>query len=485
MTTASPESLRALELAPRMAPSDALFWYAESALPTLRPIIGGLFVLDRVPDPERADRGWDVALALLPRLRQRVVEAPLHLGPPEWVEDAHFDRAYHVRRISLPAPGTHRQLLDLISAVLATPLDHERPLWEAYAIEGLEGGRAALFLKLHHALVDGVGALAILKALTRSHRDAPHPTVAPRRPARRRADRGILARTLDLAWDNARASSGLAWRAATAPLRIARRPVESAEWAWRTARGVRGVLAELGTPKIEDPLARGGSGLSRRLDTLELPLERLRKIKAPLGATLNDLVLTALAGTLGAYYRERRVRVSELSCMVPMNLRGRDERDTLGNRVGTFQIMLPLRESRPERRLARIARQTGDAKRDRRGAAAPFLAQPLGLLPGLAFRWLAREALSRVNVCCTNVPGPAERRYLAGATVDGLFPFVSVVEGMPLAVALLSYAGRLEIGIDTDPEAIPDAHRIAELFEQSLDELEALAQASGRQRREP
>lgn len=167
--------LRPVRPAARMTSTDALFWYAESALPTLRPIIGGLFVLDRAPDWGRAEGAWDAAFALLPRLRERVVEVPLHLGLPEWVEDSHFDRSYHLRRLALPEPGRLRQLLDLVATLLATPLDHERPLWEAYWIDRLEGGRAALFLKLHHCLVDGVGAVAILNALTQRHRDAEPP----------------------------------------------------------------------------------------------------------------------------------------------------------------------------------------------------------------------------------------------------------------------------------------------------------------------
>jgi WS/DGAT/MGAT family acyltransferase len=233
------------------------------------------------------------------------------------------------------------------------------------------------------------------------------------------------------------------------------------------------MLDDLGQPPVRDPLAVPGSGLSRRLDVAELPLERLRKIKGQLGVTLNDLVLAALAGALHAYHRERRVRADVLSCMVPMNLRGRDERDALGNRVGMFRIALPVGEGNPASRLAAIAEQTRAAKADRRGAAAPLLVEALALVPGPALRWIARRSLGRVNVACTNVPGVAEPRWMAGARVASIFPFASVVEGTPLVIALLSYADRMEVGIDTDPEAIPDPERIGTLFAAALDELEA------------
>jgi WS/DGAT/MGAT family acyltransferase len=218
-----------------------------------------------------------------------------------------------------------------------------------------------------------------------------------------------------------------------------------------------------------------GSGLSRRLDVAELPLERLRKIKAPLGVTLNDLVLASLAGALGAYHRERRVHVEQLACLVPMNLRGRSERDALGNRVGMFRIALPVGIREPRQRLARICEQTQAAKADRRGAAAPLFVEAFAFVPSPAMRWIARRTLGRVNVACTNVPGVAEPREMAGARIESIFPFASVVEGTPLVMALLSCAGQMEIGIDSDPEAIPDPHRITALFEAALSEYENLA----------
>jgi diacylglycerol O-acyltransferase len=473
--TAPPRTLHPLHLARRMGATDALFWYAEAALPIFRPIIGGLYLLDRAPDPRLLRESLDAALALVPRLRQRVVEAPLHLGLPEWIDDPHFDREYHFRHLALPAPGTLRQLLDLTAALLATPLDRERPLWEAYRIDGLEGGRSAFFFKLHHAVVDGVGAITLLGAMTQG-KDQRVIRVAEDDTAEGGAGPpGTVARLVDLAQDNLRGAAALALRAAGAPAGFLAHPGKSIEQAARTLRGLRGLAENFAAAPIRDPLAEGSSGLSRRIDVMDIPLERLRKIKAPLGATLNDLVLALLAGTLGAYHRERGISVETLNCLVPMNLRSRDERDTLGNRVGIFSIALPVGTTRPELRLRRIVEQMRAAKEDQRGAAAPWLAQPLALIPGAAFRWIARRSLGRVNVACTNIPGVRRRRYMAGATVEAIYPFVSVVEGTPIVVALLSYAGNFHVGIDTDPEAIPEPHRITELLGAGLDELESLA----------
>jgi WS/DGAT/MGAT family acyltransferase len=458
-----------------MAATDALFWYAESALPEFRPIIAGLYGLDRVPIAEQIEAGIELAIALVPRLRQRVVEAPLHLGLPEWIEDPHFDRSYHLRHISLPDPGGERELLDLVAALFATPLDRQRPLWEATWIDGLAGGRSAFLIKLHHAVVDGVGSAAILDALTTTEPGAGPRRIPRARPARVAPPPSAVARLAALALDQARGSARLAGRALGVPLEVIANPRESIEAALRVARGLRGMVADVARPVAHDPLAVPGSGLSRRLDISEVSIERLRKIKSPLGVTINDVVLAALTGALRAYHHERRVHADELSCLVPMNLRGRDERDALGNRVGMFTIALPVGEKQMARRLARIVEQTRAAKLDRRGAAAPLLVEALTLLPGAVLRLFARGAVGRVNVACTNVPGTRHPRWMAGARIESIHPFASVVEGTPLVMALLSYAGKMEIGIDTDPEAIPDPHRIAALFGAALDELEALA----------
>ncbi|MCL4683934.1 wax ester/triacylglycerol synthase family O-acyltransferase [Myxococcota bacterium] len=457
-----------------MTPTDALFWFAEGALPAFRPIIAGLYVLDRAPEPGAARASLERALARVERLRQCVVDAPAGVGLPEWREDPHFDIAYHVRQLMLPPPGGQRELLDLAAVLLATPLDRQRPLWEAYWIGGLEEGRAAYFLKLHHSVVDGVGSIALLDAQTDpvGTRGAP-----PRRSRRTRPPPlpGLVGRSAALLGDQAEWLARIAWRIAGTPLTVARHPRRSADAAWRTARGIRGMVGDLVQPRIADPLAVAGSGLSRRLDVAEWPLDRLQRIKTPLEITLNDLVLASLAGALGAYHRERRVHADELACLVPMNLRGRSEREALGNRVGMFRIALPVGIRDPHQRLARIRAQTQAAKADRRGAAAPLFVEALAFVPAPAMRWIARRALGRVNVACTNVPGVAEPREMAGARIESIFPFASVVEGTPLVMALLSYAGRMEIGIDTDPEAIPDPHRITALFEAALAEYEGLA----------
>lgn len=243
----------------------------------------------------------------------------------------------------------------------------------------------------------------------------------------------------------------------------------------RAGRGLRGMMTDLTAPPAYDPLAQASTGIGRRLDAMTLSLPRLRHIKDALGVTLNDVMLTALSGAVGRYHAHRKVHVEELHCMVPMNLRPDDDRHTLGNRVGAFNVALPVGEPDPLARLARIRRQTGAAKSDRRGAAFPLLIRALAFLPGFAYRLFAQTLTGRISLICTNVPGPSAQRYLAGARVDAIYPFAPVALGTPLSIALLSYGDTCGVGIDTDPAAIPDPELLSRYLAMAVDEIEARA----------
>jgi hypothetical protein len=178
------------------------------------------------------------------------------------------------------------------------------------------------------------------------------------------------------------------------------------------------------------------------------------------------------------------MHVEELHCMVPMNLRAGDESDALGNRVGAFNVVLPVGEPDPLARLGLIQTQTRAAKSDRRGAAYPFLMRALASLPGFAYRLLAQNVTAKINLICTNVPGPAAPRYLAGAKIEAIFPFAPVALGVPLSIALMSHGDTYGIGIDTDPAAIPDPELLHRYLTAAVDQLEARARVPA-QRRAP
>lgn len=466
------ESIR---LPRRMAPSAALFWYGEGSTPAFRPVLAGLYLISGRPELVRVREAVAAAVAAVPRLRQRVVEAPLQLGLPEWIDDPGFDIDYHLRSVAVAAPGGTRELLDTSSRLLAAPFDRGRPLWESYWLEGVERECSAYLFKLHHCLADALGAAALIEALTSETQSQSVSEAGSGEPAGMAS--GILARVAGLVVDNAVESTRMAWRVAAAPMRIITSPAYSVGQVWRTAKGLGGAVADAAaSADLEDPLAPTGHALSRRLDVIRIPLQRLRRIAESLDVTINDVILTVLAGTIGAYHRQRRAPVDRLNCLVPMSVAVETDRGAAESHVGMVNIVLPVGEKSPERRLDFVCGQTRSAKRDKRGALYPFLVQALGMLPGVAFGWLAKHSLGRPNVACTNVRGPERRLYFAGAPVDAIYPFAGVLEAAPLAVALLSYAGSMEIGIDSDRHAVPDPLRITELFEGRLQEMEALAE---------
>jgi WS/DGAT/MGAT family acyltransferase len=456
-----------------MLPTDALFWYAEEATPELRPLVASLYIFDRAPDRGRFRASIERAIALVPRLRQRVVEAPWHVGLPAWEEDPYFDLDYHLREVVLPEPASERHLFEFAAAVFAEPLDHLRPLWEGYLIEGLEDGRAAYFSRAHHSIMDGVGSVAVFDALTQAHRA--DPVRVPRRMAlnaKRHSSTISLGAVVGHTLWGAAAAIGGATRLAS---RAILHPTAVADGAMLMVRSIRGLVQDFAAPMVKDPLATRTSGIGRRLDGISFSLSRMRRIKDVLGVTLNDLTLAAVAGAVGRYHGHRHVHVDVLQCMVPISLRQDDERHLLGNRVGMCNIALPVGEPDALIRLERIRSQTTTAKSDRRGAAYPVLMQAMGLLPGFALRAMVQATAGRINLICTNVPGPPAQRYMGGAKIETVYPFAPVVVGTPLSIALFSYGDAYAVGIDTDPAAIPDPQLLHTYLEDAVDELEHCA----------
>ncbi len=339
-------------------------------------------------------------------------------------------------------------------------------------IGGLPRGRAACLFKIHHAIVDGVGSMALFETLTQAH-DA-DPILVPRR----RAHQGDAAQTLptpsvietlrDAAADLETALDGIG-RVAFHPLRMGRQLL-------RTVGSLGGMIREFNTHAITDPLADGGRDIGRRVDAIELSLPRLQRMKDALGVTLNDLLLTAVAGAVGRYHERCGAPVKELECVVPMSLRQAHERELGGNRVGAFIVPLPVGERDPLRRLDRIRSQTTVAKAaGGGGSASQFLMQALAFVPGVAFRAASQTVRGKIGLICTNVPGPRTPRYLAGAKVDVIYPFLPTMFGIPLTVALLSYGETYAVGIDTDPAAITHPQLLSRYFDDAVDEVERRA----------
>jgi WS/DGAT/MGAT family acyltransferase len=439
----------------RMSSRDAGFLYLERPSAGLH--IGCVAVLD---GPLARDELVARVAARLPRLRryaQRATPVPLALGHPTWEDDPDFDVQRHVRRWALPAPGGDGELAEMVGALLAQPLDRERPLWEMHLLEGLDGGRSAIFQKVHHCMVDGLAGAQLLEALldptpdardTRSRRSLPlAPLPAPAERAGRALLDGALGQLRLLGGTLAALSRPSAARDAAARLRDA---------AWSALQLAAGEVPEMPW--------NARVGASRRVAFTRLPMATVRRIRESWGGTVNDVVLSVLAGGLHHYLVASgfATRGLELIALVPVSLRDAHEASALGNRISGMLVPLcvDVWEERPRLAATRAITERLKASAAWTGidallAALDELPAPLVALFGAGLR-PGRLA----NVIATNVPGPRETRWLAGRRVEALQPIVPIIDGIGLGLAVFSYDGWLHVGLNADAALVPDLEKL-------------------------
>jgi WS/DGAT/MGAT family acyltransferase len=418
-------------------------------------------------------------LHLVPRYRQRLAFVPLGQGRPVWVDDPHFNVAYHVRHTALPEPGDDGQLMRLTGRVFSQALDRAKPLWEMWMVEGLAGGRFAVLSKTHHALVDGVSGVDIMNVLFDTSAE-PMPVAPPEQgwtPRPLPADAQLLADAL---------------------LERATVPQEIVRGLRATVRGPRKVVRRLaGDTLALAALARGGLapappsrfnvsvGPHRRFTWVHGDLKEFKATKNVLGGTVNDVVLAAVAGALGRYMRDHGDPTEgvELKAMVPVSVRADVERGALGNRVAAMWALLPVGIVDPVVRLRTISEGMREVKESGQAVGAQVLTGLSGFAPTTIVSQAARlQARQRLfNLVVTNVPGPQMPLYLLGRQLEAIYPMVPLANNTALGIAIMSYDGQLNFGLAADYDALPDLSRLASELEASIAELVSAA-ASGPRR---
>lgn len=453
-----------------LSPEDLGFWWSDH--PRQRTTMAMLMRLDRRPDPARLRAAMARAVAAVPRLRQRIVDAPFDLALPRWQDDPTFDLDFHLRRYALAEPLAGEDepaaLFRTVGPIYERPFDPTRPLWELIEIEA--GDEAALFFRLHHAVADGVGGNAILAALTDADRaGAPLPLVPREKgpgPWREEPFAAQLAQALGdrLRQDAGRAGAvlGALWQAAREPARLLQ------------AGQLVASLAEDARHTSESPLRRFGR--ARQLTGLEVPFAPLREARGALGGRTVDLLLTAVAGAMGRWHaaRDDGDRVRELLTLVPINLRPRAEQGLAagtGNRATGIQVRLPIAIEDPRARFDEIHRRVAERMAHPAAQWFPQVAAVLAALPRPLYRTAVWAASQGVDLIVTNVPGVPIPRYVAGAEITGAFPFAPVAPHSPVSIALYGYRDRLFVGIDADAVAMPDADGFRDLLARSFAEL--------------
>jgi diacylglycerol O-acyltransferase len=414
-------------------------------------------------------------LHLVPRYRQRLAFVPFNQGRPVWVDDPHFNIAFHVRHTALPGPGGETQLKRLAGRVFSQALDRSRPLWEIWLVEGLADGRFALLSKTHHALVDGVSGVDIATVLFDTSPD-PMPVAPP--------DHEWVARPLPTG----------AQLLADALLERATVPTEIVRGVRATLRGPRHVAQRIGRALGGvSAMARAGLqaappsplnvriGPHRRFTWVSGDLQQFKAIKNALGGTVNDVVLAAVAGALGRYLRMHGEATEQLvlRAMVPISIRADVERGALGNRVAAMWAPLPIGVTDATERLLRISREMDGIKESGQAVGAQVLTQLSGFAPPTIMAQAARlQARQRLfNLVVTNVPGPQFPLYMLGRELDAMFPMVPLAENQALGIAIMSYNGQLNFGLNADYDALPDLEALADELRASIEELVSAAGA--------
>src|SRR5436190_4100477 len=456
----------------RLSAIDASFLHQEGANSHMH--VGAVTIFDG-PPPE-FDEFLDtlrMRLHLVPRYRQKLADAPLQTGRPMWVDDPNFNLEYHVRQTALPEPGSEEQLMRLTSRVFSQQLDRSKPLWENWLVEGLEGSRFALISKTHHALVDGIAGVdlaQVLFDLTPVPQEIPHPDEAWE-PAPEPNPIELLA---DGVAGLAKASLGVAARAVSA----ATRPADSINELREAAEGLGEIVWAGMNPAPETPL-NVEIGPHRRFVGVRNELEHFKTIKNAFGGTVNDVVLTVVSGSLRDWLRSRGVRTEglELRALVPVSIRASHERGALGNRIAVMRGPLPVYVEDPVARLQAVRRAMDGLKESKQAVGAEVLTGVQNFAPPTILAQASRLNFSTrfFNLIVTNVPGPQFPLYVRGRELEDVFPVAFLPENHALAVAIMSYNGKVNFGLLGDYDALPDIGLIADGIQAALEELVALA----------
>ncbi len=405
---------------------------------------------------EAVRRAIEPRLHLVPHARQLLYRPRPGLGWPLWADAASFDIADHVRAVPLAAPAGQTEFLAACEQLRRRGLDRSRPRWQAWFLPGLDGGRVGVFLRMHHAMADGVAGVAAFSAMFDPAAGAPAPAAPPWAPAPAPSASELLR-------DNARRRArelGRSLSGLSDPGRMLRRA--RGTWpAWREAAGQR-------APRTS--LNRGRIGPDRRLALVRGDLGRAKTIAHAHGGTVNDVVLAAVAGGLRDLLLARGEAVADLvlRASVPVSLHQERSGRPQGNQVGWMVVPLPAGEPCPARRLELIAAATAELKKN----ARPEITSGI-------FRFiLAQRAFNLflphqryLNTFITNVPGPPAPLYLAGAPLLEVFPVLAITGNMALGAAVMSYAGQLNLTAVADRDRCPDVEVFVEGVRRALDEL--------------
>ncbi|MBK9181125.1 MAG: DUF1298 domain-containing protein [Acidimicrobiales bacterium] len=446
-----------------MRDTDAFAWYMERD-PLLRSTVVSVALLDREPDLDVLEDRADRASRTVPGLRHKVVEAPYRLAPPRWVVDPDFDLSWHLRQVAAPPPNDLATVLDLARHVGMAAFDPARPLWEWTLVDGLADGSAALVLKLHHSLTDGIGGMQLAASLFDLERDAPDRGPLPDAPeGERPSATGIL---LDAIGYQAGRAAGVGRQmlggAAGAARSAVRDPVGTVRSAMRTAASVGRFVAPINETRSPVMTERR---LGWHYDVLDVPLDDLRRAAKAAGGTLNDAFLGGVTGGLRRFHERYGAVIDELRVTMPISVRTEDD-PAGGNRITLIRFGVPSGIVDPTERMLRLHDLAADAQAEPAIPHSNAIAAALNVLPPQVVGGM----LKHVDFLASNVPGLATPLYIGGAKLTAFYPFGPTI-GAAVNVTLLSYCGTCSMGVTTDTGAVEDPDALLDCLGESFAEI--------------
>jgi diacylglycerol O-acyltransferase len=462
-----------IEFESRMSDADALMWSIEKN-PLLRSTITSISVLDRAPDRQQFRRRMDRATRVIPRLRQRVLGHPYSIAPPRWEIDPNFDLDFHLRWVRAAGRGSLREVLDMAGPIAMQGFDRARPLWEFVVVEGLEGDRSAIIQKVHHAITDGVGGVELQLEMLDLEREPTEDPDEEMPEAPTPTTPGEMARMADaVAYEsrrqlghvrNAVASAGDGLRGGVRdPVGVVTHAIEMAASAARMLRPTTEPLSPLMTDR----------SLSVRFDTITLDLNRMKAAGKVVSGKLNDAFVAGVSGGLRRYHESHGTQADQLRMTMPINIRDSATHNQSGNHFVPARFTVPVGISDPIALMTAVRELVEFERNEPALSLTEPIAGILNRMPTGATTALFGSMLKGVDFVTSNVPGAPFPVYLAGAKVETQFAF-GPMTGAAMNIVLLSYMDDLNIGVNTDPAAVPDPDVLVTCLEESFAELDKL-----------